>query len=290
MSKITKSEIMGLGGPTAFLETLSWPQGVDDCTKENGFTIHCENEPTVLDPRARTYWSLEMAMVWIAFRDHQQVGRVWSEYRKDCCLELQGFYDDGGQVRGELQTPNVSSVWADMLFSRDNNVSLEAASELLRLKLESGTISATGVQSSERKAIDAHQWCDLYFLFRLHRKGDCIVYTDAKKWDLDTLPEYTRVCVPVKEMLKAFPVPKASASLPVQKLSRPEARAMLKRWQEEHGKVIPLGTAYNILKAFGYTRSVSNGLATELNPETERKRGRPTSKNKSPDNRRIIAG
>jgi hypothetical protein len=90
-------------------------------------------------------------------------------------------------------------------------------------------------------------------------------------------------------MLKAFPAPKVSASRPARKLSRPEARARLKRWQEEHGKVIPLDTAYNgILKTFGYTRSAAHGLARELH--SERGRGRPPSKNKSPDNRPIIAG
>jgi hypothetical protein len=181
MGKIKKSEIIESGGPTEFLETCTWAQGVDDCVKENGFTLHCENEPTTLDPLAVTYWSLEMAMVWIAFRDHQQVGRVWPPYRHDCCLELRGSYEDGGQVRGEFQTPSVSSVWADMLLSRDNKISLEASSELLRIKLESGAISSTGVsQRSERKAIDAHEWCDLYFRFERHDDGDCIVYTDAK--------------------------------------------------------------------------------------------------------------
>jgi hypothetical protein len=236
MGKIKKSEIMELGGPTAFLETLTWAQGVDDCAKENGFTLHCENEPTVLNPLAMTYWSLEMAMVWIAFRDLRQVGRVWPEYRRDCCLELQGFYDDGGQVRGELQTPSVSSVWADLWFSRDVDVPLEAASELLRLKLESGAISATGViQSGERKAIVNYEWCDLYFYFRHHDKGDCIVSTAAKKWNPDTLPEYTRVRVPVKEMLREFPAHDADKVQSEKAADKPNLEAILKAAIEKHG-------------------------------------------------------
>jgi hypothetical protein len=166
------------------------------------------------------------------------------------------------------------------LSSPDGEVPLEETAALLRLKLESGAISATGVtQSGERKAIANFEWLYLHFNFRRHRKGDCIVYKDAKKWDADTLPEYARVCVPVKEMLRDFPALKAGAS-PTQNLSFVEAKAHLKQEIERLGGFISQNDAADFLRVLdhNFNRDAARELAKELTGNE--KLGRPTKKRK----------
>jgi hypothetical protein len=95
----------------------------------------CENAASP-DPAKEVYWTPLMAVVWIVYRDMNEVRKVWSRFVKDRCDF--NFEDNRKYVVG----PN------------------EAVRELWR-RLESVELVATGIFQGLRRVIEPWEWHDL---------------------------------------------------------------------------------------------------------------------------------
>jgi hypothetical protein len=88
------------------------------------------------DPAKEVYWTPLMAVVWIVYRDTNEVRKVWSGFVKDC---------------------------RDFNFEKNQKYLVhpkQAVGELWR-RLESGAVVATGIFEGLRRVIEPWEWCDL---------------------------------------------------------------------------------------------------------------------------------
>jgi hypothetical protein len=91
------------------------------------------------DPAKEVYWTPLMAVVWIVYRDMNEVRKVWRVFVKDRC----DFKFENNQKY--IVTP------------------IEAVADLWRT-LESGALSATGIFQGLRRVIEPWEWCDLLLI------------------------------------------------------------------------------------------------------------------------------
>jgi hypothetical protein len=88
------------------------------------------------DPAKEVYWTPLMAVVWIVYRDINEVRKVWPAFVNDHC----DFHFEG----------NVKYVVSP----------IEAVKELWR-RHELGELVATGISQGLRRVIKSWEWCDL---------------------------------------------------------------------------------------------------------------------------------
>jgi hypothetical protein len=153
-----------------------------------------------------------------------------------------------------LESPNGAKVFSEMLSSPDGAVPLHETPIVLRRNLESGAISATGISENKgRLTILNSEWCDLYFTFNRSYDDDFIVY--RQHTETRPQPEYVRVRVPVKEMLREFPAHEADKVQSEKTANQPNLGAI---WKDATGKNPHLTQteAEKIAKEAGATLSI----------------------------------
>jgi hypothetical protein len=133
------------------------------------------------DPGKEAYWTPLMAVVWIVYRDMNEVRKVWSGFvkdRRDFNFERNPRY---------VVSPN------------------EAVAELWRL-LESGELIATGIFQGLRRIIQRWEWCDLKPIdwknprrFFYGRQYPRTIYIGRPQLLFD------EVRLPAKDVLRFFP-------------------------------------------------------------------------------------
>ena len=119
-------------------------------------------EKSLYDPMVEPYWSLPMAVSWIASRTSDEVREHWNKYLENC------FYfhhtpwriGPGGEIHKGWLCENRGLASINLFFGTDKFVKAKAA---LFLSLKQGDIAATGLteQGTGRKLIPNHEWQDL---------------------------------------------------------------------------------------------------------------------------------
>jgi hypothetical protein len=249
MDESTKKKTFHYGEVEELVNKGIWTiEQAEDWARENGYEFSRKHDVTHFDPLTQIYWSMPMALAWIAWRDPDKVRRVWPDYRS-WCREWEPIIVNGKRVGAKLVPPSAGTAMADLFWSHDGLIPLLETPVALRPKLESGIISSTGInQKNEREIILPLQWCDLHFGYYHDEDDDCLIYrahgkhTRSFEWIA-----YIRVRIPVSEMLAEFPA-LSSFSPPVQKLSSSEAEALLKKEIGKRGGFINQADAAEFIR------------------------------------------
>ena len=136
-------------------------------------------DPYSFDPMAEVWWSLPMAVGWIAWRSPDRVREYWDAYRQECWdwhfqkwrvgvdgPEYEGFFLEQRRPATLLRLYLAEPYVAAGDDASEQVMSVKDAQHALWQALGEGLVLATGIsaQSSERTLIPAHEWRDLgYF-------------------------------------------------------------------------------------------------------------------------------
>lgn len=136
-------------------------------------SLETSPDPDEFNPSREPYWTLPMAMAWIAYRTPDAVRRAWNEYRSQC---RHWFYQDGwrsaeasGYRLVPLETASLLSLrLAEQLEDRTDrdseySASVDRALESLIIGLRSSCLEATGIASDTgvRETIPDLAWHEL---------------------------------------------------------------------------------------------------------------------------------
>ncbi len=129
-------------------------------------------DPEDYDPLAETYWSLPMAIAWMAYRQADAVRERWDTYREKCWLWRRSRYRDGNMIRTgwilETRGPaNLAYLAVGAIVDQSDGIelimSVHEAQDALWMGLQEGFFSATGISSEtgRREVIPAIDWQEM---------------------------------------------------------------------------------------------------------------------------------
>ena len=161
---------------------MSWEAAEEEAARLGLPPLARVPDPDSYNPMVETWWTLVMAVAWIAWRSPGKVCEFWDAYRRECW----DWHYCG--VREEPDTP-VQDTW--FLKRREpatlSRLVLEGISEDVNAKLWKAlcdnVMQATGMErpnGEERVLIPDHEWCDLVPFQRkgctdlLARKGQSV--------------------------------------------------------------------------------------------------------------------
>jgi hypothetical protein len=165
------------------------------------------------DPIGERYWSITMTVSWIMGRNPDAVRSCWKRYL-ELCYEWLPHPPNPDAVNRYPHAlvhpqPNVANAYA-----LNRVMTINRALTSLRVRLESGSISATGLaRDGVRRPISKLEWCDLSFIVkdydgRLTATDDATKLTSNKELYLgfrETNDEYTRVLIDTPQIFTEFP-------------------------------------------------------------------------------------
>ena len=185
-----------------------------------------ERNPDYYDPMREPFWTLPMAVAWIAFRTQEAVRNWWDEYRKEFYLwnfRKWRIAPDGPIKEGHFleQRPNATLVRLQAVGAkRDQADSMSVAEAIgsLWLALRSGHLDATGIDedTGKRVPIPVQQWHDLTWF---EEKGRDAIR--AKPWPGRNTARYSDVIVPAGAVCEQWPS-KLTPLLTLPELMKPE--------------------------------------------------------------------
>jgi hypothetical protein len=117
------------------------------------------------------FWTLPMAVAWIAYRTQDAVRNWWDEYRKECWdwhfrewrVGPDGPINQGHFLEGRPNATLVRLQMVDAMRDQADLMTVAEAINALWLALQSGGLEVTGIDedTGRRVAIPAEQWHDL---------------------------------------------------------------------------------------------------------------------------------
>jgi hypothetical protein len=136
-----------------------------------------EPHPAKFDPMRETWWSLPMAIAWIAWRSPDRVREFWDAYRSECWdWNFREWRDgpDGPVYAGHFLEQRRPATLSSLLFAEhhdsaqgllpDRATSISDAKAKLWEALSENSFQATGVttDTGERTIIPDYAWRDLH--------------------------------------------------------------------------------------------------------------------------------
>jgi hypothetical protein len=135
-----------------------------------------EPEPAAFDPMCEAWWSLPMAIAWIAWRSPDKVREFWDAYRSECWdWNFREWRDgpDGPVYAGHFLEQRRPATLSSLLFAEHHDsaqgllphgtISITDAKAKLWKALGENSFQAMGVstETGERTVIPDHAWRDL---------------------------------------------------------------------------------------------------------------------------------
>jgi hypothetical protein len=136
-----------------------------------------EPEPAAFDPMCEAWWSLPMAIAWIAWRSPDKVREFWDAYRSECWdWNFREWRDgaDGPVYAGHFLEQRRPATLSSLFFAEHHDsaqgllphgtISITDAKAKLWKALDENSFQATGVstETGERTAIPDYAWRDLH--------------------------------------------------------------------------------------------------------------------------------
>jgi hypothetical protein len=188
--------------------------------------LAAEPDPNDYDPMREPFWTLPMAVAWIAYRTQDAVRNWWNEYRKECWdwhfrewrVGPDGPVHQGHflerRLKPTLALLEMAGVWPD----QTGLMSVAEAIDALWLVLRSGGLEVTGINedTGRRVLIPAEQWHDLTWFEEKRR--DVI---RAKPGPGRNTARYSDVIVPTGAVCAQWPA-KLMPPLKLPELMKPE--------------------------------------------------------------------
>jgi hypothetical protein len=189
-------------------------------------SLASEPDPNDYDPMREPFWTLPMAVAWIAYRTQNAVRNWWDEYRKECWdwhFREWRVGPDGPVHQGHfLEQPlkatlvllKMTGVWPD----QTGLISVAEAIDALWLVLQSGGLEVTGINedTGRRVPIPAEQWHDLTWF---EEKGRDVIH--AKPGAGHNTAHYSDVIVPAGAVCAQWPA-RLMPTLTLPELMKPE--------------------------------------------------------------------
>jgi hypothetical protein len=134
-------------------------------------------DPEKFDPMRKTWWTLPMAIAWIAWRSPDRVREFWDPYRSECWdWNFREWRDgpDGPIYAGHFLEQRRPATLSSLLFTErhdsaqgllpDGAISINDAKAKLWEALGENSFQATGVstETGERTVIPDYAWRDLH--------------------------------------------------------------------------------------------------------------------------------
>jgi len=136
-----------------------------------------EADPSKFDPIREAWWTLPMAIAWIAWREPDRVREFWDPYRSECWdWNFREWRDgpDGPVYAGHFLEQRRPATLSSLLFAEkhdsaqgllpDGAISISDAKAKLWQALGENSFQATGISTdtSERTVIPDYAWRDLH--------------------------------------------------------------------------------------------------------------------------------
>jgi len=186
-----------------------------------------EPDPNKFDSMREAFWTLPMAVAWIAYRSPDAVRNWWQDYRKE--FLVWNFREwrvgpDGPVNEGHFleSRPAATLSLLQMADAMRNNtdglMSAQEAIEALWLAMQRGAFEATGVdeQAGRRVPISREQWVDLTCF---EERGRDVVGAAPNRGHINT--RYRDIALPAEAIRSLWPSrPKLAPILP--ELVKPE--------------------------------------------------------------------
>jgi hypothetical protein len=145
-------------------------------------------DPNDYDPMREPFWTLPMAVAWIAYRAQDAVRSWWDEYRKECWdwhFREWRVGTDGHVHRGHFleQRSNATLVRLQMVDAKRDQadlVSVAEAIDVLWLAFRDGSLEVTGIDedTGRRAPIPAEHWYDLTWF---EENGRDVIHADPRR-------------------------------------------------------------------------------------------------------------
>ena len=189
-------------------------------------TLASEPDPNDYDPMREPFWTLPMAVAWIAYRTQDAVRNWWEEYRKQFSIWIFRKWrvgPDGPVYEGHFleERPRATLVRLQMLDAKRDDTDLMSGAEAINelwLATQSGSLEATGIdqETGRRVPIPAEHWHDLTWF---EENGRDVIGAEPKR--SRNTARYDDVIVPAKAVRERWPVGSTSQfALP--ELMKPE--------------------------------------------------------------------
>ena len=188
--------------------------------------LAAEPDPNDYDPMREPFWTLPMAVAWIAHRTPDCVRNSWDDYRKEC--HYWHFREwrvgpDGPVYQGHFleQRSNATLVRLQMVDAKRDQadpMSVAQAIDALWLALRRASLEVTGIDedTGQRVPIPAQQWHDLTWF---EEKGRDVIRAKPKL-SLNTA-RYSNVIVPAAAVRERWPA-RSMRRLKLPELMKPE--------------------------------------------------------------------
>jgi hypothetical protein len=130
-------------------------------------------DPASYNPMGETWWTLVMAIAWIAWRSPRKVCEFWDTYRRECWDWHSGVRQGPGTpVQGrwflkQREPATLSRLILEAKYDKANGllrISVEDVKAKLWKVLSDNVMQATGMErpnGEEPVLIPDHEWCDL---------------------------------------------------------------------------------------------------------------------------------
>ncbi|MGH9553226.1 MAG: hypothetical protein ACRD3W_27850, partial [Terriglobales bacterium] len=185
-----------------------------------------ESNPNDYDPMGEPFWSLPMAVAWIAYRTQDAVRNWWDEYRKEFSVWRYQEWrvgPDGPIHQGHFleKRPEATLALLKMAEVWPGQIGLMSIAEAIDapwFALRSGRLEATGIDedTARRVPIPAEQWHDLTWF---EEKGRDVIRAELKPGY--NTARYGDLIVPAEAIRARWPA-RAAPGLRLPELMRPE--------------------------------------------------------------------
>jgi hypothetical protein len=192
------------------------------------------------DPAKEVYWTPLMAVVWIVYRDMNEVRKVWPEFVKDRC----DFHFNTNQQYVVAPSEAVRELWRH---------------------LQSGIFIASGKCQGARRVIEKPEWCDLP-LIDLENPLRFVGGTHRDRTYLLGQPQtvFFGVRLSAEDVLRVFPSKDSAAS---KKVELREAATSTERSIRKPTKAQAAADVPKRRYSEGRPSTYADQLLTELKPE-----------------------
>jgi hypothetical protein len=169
-----------------------------------------EPDPNSYEPFREPFWTLPMAVAWIAYRIPDAVRNWWEDYRKECWdwhfrewrVGPDGPVHQGHFLEQRSKATLVRLQMVDAMRDQAGLMSIAEAIDALRLAIRSGHLEATGINedTGRRVTIPALQWHDLTWF---EEKGRDVIR--AKPGPANNTACYGGVILPMEAVRGRWP-------------------------------------------------------------------------------------
>jgi hypothetical protein len=183
-------------------------------------------DPNGYDPMQEPFWTLPMAVVWIAYRMQDAVRSWWNEYRKECWdwhFREWRVGPDAPIHQGYFleQRPNATLVRLQMGDAKRDQADLMSVAEaidVLWLAFQDGSLKVTGIDedTGRRVPIPAAHWYDLTWF---EENGRDVIHADPRRGR--NTARYCEVLVPAEAVRERWPF-RSMPELALPELMKPE--------------------------------------------------------------------